>query len=74
MTTILDPGEVPELARQEFYGPLMAHFAIRGWLHEAALHAGRDSDRLSHPRAVRAARRKGIQTAAILPSGQKRVS
>jgi Insertion element 4 transposase N-terminal/Transposase DDE domain len=27
----------PELVRQEFYGLLMAHFAIRGLMHEAAL-------------------------------------
>lgn len=33
-------SKTPNLVRQEFYGFLMAHFAIRGLLHEAAL-AGR---------------------------------
>jgi hypothetical protein len=30
---------MPELVKQEFYGLLMALFAIRGLLHEAALEA-----------------------------------
>jgi len=30
----------PGLVRQEFYGLLLAHFAVRGLMHEAALQAG----------------------------------
>jgi hypothetical protein len=39
-------SKTPDLVRQEFYGLLMAHFAIRGLMHEAALHAGEDPDRM----------------------------
>ena len=67
-------GKTPESVQQESYGLLMAHFAIRGLMHEAALQAGRDPDRLSYLHAVRVARRKRTQAAAIPPSGQKRVS
>ena len=34
-------GKTPDLARQEVDGLLRAHFAVRGWMHEAALRAGR---------------------------------
>ena len=30
-------SKTPDLVRQEFYGLMMAHFAIRGLMHEAAL-------------------------------------
>ena len=50
-----------------------AHFAIRGLLHEAALEADEDPDRLSYLHAVRVVRRKMAQAAAIPPSGQTQV-
>jgi IS4 transposase len=31
-------SKTPDLIRQEFYGLMMAHFAIRGLMHEAALY------------------------------------
>jgi hypothetical protein len=40
-------SKTPELVKQEFYGLLMAHFAVRGLMHEAALEADEDPDRLS---------------------------
>jgi hypothetical protein len=40
-------SKTPELVKQEFYGLLMAHFAVRGLMHEAALKADEDPDRLS---------------------------
>jgi hypothetical protein len=40
-------SKTPDLVRQEFYGFLMAHFAVRGLMHEAALKANEDPDRLS---------------------------
>ncbi len=67
-------SKTPELVRQEFYGLLMAHFAIRGLLHEAALEADEDPDRLSYLHAVRVVRRKMAQAVAIPPSGQTQVS
>jgi IS4 transposase len=50
-------SKAPELVRQEFWG-LLAHFAVRGLMHEAALRAGEDPDRLSFLHAVRVVRRK----------------
>ena len=37
----------PELVKQEFYGLLMAHFAVRAMMQEAALQADEDPGRLS---------------------------
>jgi hypothetical protein len=54
----------PDLVRQEFFGLLMAHFAIRGIMHEAALTADLDPDRLSFTHTLRVLRRK-IQTTRI---------
>jgi hypothetical protein len=62
----------PTLARQEFWGLLLAHFAGRGPLHEAALRAEEDPDRLSFSHAVRVVRRKLPLFAALPPSGQAR--
>ncbi len=62
-------SKTPLLVRQEFDGLMMAHFAIRGLLHEAALEADEDPDRLSYVHAVRVIRRKLPMAAAIPPSG-----
>ena len=61
-------SKTPELVRQEFWGFLLAHFAVRGLMHEAALAAGEDPDRLSFTHAVRVIRRKLPQLAAFPPS------
>jgi hypothetical protein len=66
-------SKTPDLVRQEFYGLLMAHFAIRGLMHEAALQAGEDPDRLSFLHAVRVVRRKLAHCSAIPPSAQENV-
>src|SRR5690349_14308592 len=65
-------SKTPELARQEFWGLLLAHFAVRGLMHEAALRADEDPDRLSFLHAVRVVRRKLPLFAALPPSGQAR--
>jgi Insertion element 4 transposase N-terminal/Transposase DDE domain len=62
-------SKTPHLVRQEFYGLLMAHFAIRGLMHEAALRADEDPDRLSFVHAVRVIRRKIPSFHAIPPRG-----
>ena len=64
-------SKTPDLVRQEFYGLLMAHFAVRGLMHEAALRADKDPDRLSFLHAVRVVRRKMAAFGAIPPSGSK---
>ena len=61
-------SKTPDLVRQEFYGLLMAHFAVRGLMHEAALTADEDPDRLSFLHAVRVVRRKLSSYNAIPPS------
>ena len=67
-------SKTPDLVRQEFYGLLMAHFALRGLMHEAALTADEDPDRLSFLHAVRVVRRKLSAYGAIPPSGQESLS
>ena len=67
-------SKTPDLVRQEFYGFLMAHFAIRGLMHEAAVKAGEDPDRLSFIHAVRVVRRKLLSFAAVPPSQEARLS
>ncbi len=65
-------SKTPELVRQEFWGLLLAHFAVRGLMHEAALKAEEDPDQLSFSHAVRVVRRKLPLFAALPPSGQTR--
>ena len=64
----------PDLVRQECYGRLLAHYAIRGLMHEAALSADVDPDRLSFLHAVRVVRRKPQGAGAFPPSGHRGVS
>jgi Insertion element 4 transposase N-terminal/Transposase DDE domain len=63
-------SKTPALVRQEVWGLLLAHFAVRGLMHEAALQADEDPDRLSFSHAVRVIRRKIPHFAALSPSGQ----
>ena len=67
-------SKTPELVRQEFYGLMMAHFAIRSLMHDAALKADADPDQLSFLHAVRVVRRKLAAYAAIPPSAQDGIS
>ena len=64
-------SKTPDLVRQEFYGLLLTHFAIRKLMHEAALQAKEDADHLSFLHTVRIARRKFPHYGAIPPSGEK---
>jgi len=60
-------SQTPELVKQEVYGLLLAHFALRGLMHEAALCAGRDPDRISFVHTVRVVRRTLPRFAASPP-------
>ena len=53
-------SKTPDLVRQEFWGLMMTHFAIRGLMHEAALRAEADPDRLSLVHTVRVLRRRRV--------------
>jgi hypothetical protein len=58
----------PELARQEVWGLLLAHFALRGLMHEAALRGKHDPDRISFIHSVRVVRRTLPRFADFSPS------
>ncbi|HEX8455112.1 MAG TPA: IS4 family transposase [Longimicrobium sp.] len=62
-------SQTPDLIRQEIYGLLLAHFSLRGLMHEAAVHAGRDPDRISFIHTARVVRRTLPRFAALPPSG-----
>lgn len=61
-------SKTPELVIQEFYGLLLAHYAIRGVMHEAALQAGLPPNRLSFVHSVRVVRRKLKAFSGFSPS------
>lgn len=60
-------SKTPELVKQEFWGLLLAHFAIRQLMVEAAWPRELDPDRLSFVHAMRVIKRKLPQAAAIPP-------
>ena len=65
-------SKTPALVRQEAWGFLLAHFAIRALMHEAALGAlprARDPDTLSFTHPLRVTRRTLPHVGAIPPSG-----
>ena len=65
-------SKTPDLVRQEAWGFLLAHFAVRSLMHEAALGAlprARDPDTMSFTHALRVTRRTLPHVAAIPPSG-----
>jgi len=67
-------SKTPDLVRQEFYGLMLAHFAVRGLMHEAALQADEDPDRLSFTHTVNVVRRKLPLFVAIPPYGKASLS
>ena len=67
-------SKTPVLVRQEFYGLVLAHFAVRALMHDAALMDDVDPDRLSFVHSVRVVRRKIPLFPAIPPGGEKSVS
>lgn len=61
-------SKTPDLVVQELYGLLLAHAAVRGLMHEAALRADIDPDTVSFTHAVRVIRRKLPQYVPFSPS------
>jgi hypothetical protein len=57
--------------QQEFWSLLLAHFAVRGLMHEAALTVNEDPDRLSFSHAVRVVRRKLPLLTALPPQARR---
>jgi hypothetical protein len=62
-------SQTPELIEQEFYGFFLAHYITRKLIHEAALQAQEDPDRLSFTHAAHVIRRQIMRPAALSPSG-----
>ncbi len=60
-------SKTPDLVLQELWGLLLAHFAIRQLMTQAAWPRGLDTDRLSFIHAVRVIKRKMPQAAAVPP-------
>ena len=60
-------SQTPELVEQQFWGLLLAHYAIRGLLQDAADPAGYDPDRMSFVKGLRVTRRQVTDQAAITP-------
>jgi len=71
-TQLLAPGQglrskTPELVRQEFWGLLLAHYAIRALMTEAADTAELDPDRLSFIRTLNVVRRQVTNQTGFSP-------
>jgi len=60
-------SKTPQLVQQELWGLLLAHFAVRQLMAQAAWRQECDPDRLSFVHAVRVIKRKLPQAAAIPP-------
>jgi hypothetical protein len=60
----------PQMVRQEIWGILLAHYAIRALMVEAAHDADTDPDRLSFIRSLRVIRREAEGSADFSPSPQ----
>jgi hypothetical protein len=57
----------PELVKQELWGHLCCHYALRTLMFDAAVHAGHDPDRISFTAALRITRRSIAQQGAFPP-------
>lgn len=60
-------SKTPDLVQQELWGLLLAHFAIRQLMAQAAWQRALDPDRLSFSHAVRVIKRKMPHAAAVPP-------
>ena len=60
-------SKTPQGVEQEIYAHLLVHYAIRALMHQAALDAEVDPDRLSFVRSLRIVRRQLIAQAAFSP-------
>ena len=72
-THILGPGAIlrsktPDLLLQEVHGLMLAHYAVRRLIHEAARKVDEDPDRLSFVHAVRVLRRR-VEHPGVSPLG-----
>jgi hypothetical protein len=62
----------PELVYQELYGLLLAHYAVRAWMHTSALQADLDPDRLSFTHALHVLDTACFEFALVAPVDRPR--
>jgi hypothetical protein len=60
-------SKTPDLVVQEIYGMLLTHFSIKCFMHEAALLAKEDMDRLSFKHSLEVIKRRAPQVGAFSP-------
>jgi IS4 transposase len=65
--SVFDEIKTPELVRQEFWGMMIAHRALRDLMYEAASEKGWDPDDVSLVHAIRIVRRTMSGAAALPP-------
>lgn len=65
-------SQTPDLVKQELYGLLLSHYAIRSVMHEAAAEERLDDDVLSFSHAVSVIRRKAPMFGVFPPSTDSR--
>ena len=61
-------SKTANLVRQEFFGWVLAHYAVRWLLHQGALHAGRGDDELSFTAHVQLLKREQPRSGAFPPT------
>ena len=64
----------PELLYQELYGLLLAHYAVRAWMHQSALQANLDPDRLSFTHALHVLDTAAYEFAISAPEQAERLT
>jgi hypothetical protein len=72
-TVLRGPGRIlrshsPDMIRQELYGYLLTHYALRALICQAATEADIDPDRIRFTRTVRIVRRRIADPAAFPPA------
>jgi hypothetical protein len=66
-------SQTPEGVRQELYGWFLAHYALRAWMHRAALQADLDPDQLSLTQALTAVDEALFSFALVAPQDHPRI-
>lgn len=61
-------SKTAELVRQEYFGWVLAHYAVRWLLHQGAIHAGRGDDELSFTAHVQLLKREQPRSGAFPPT------
>lgn len=66
-------SETPDGVRQEIYGWLLAHYAVRAWMHRAAVQADLDPEQISFTQALEAVEEAMHSFALVAPEARPRL-